>query len=201
MHQYKGRMIIHTGSMFSGKTSSLKKDLNRFGIAGYQTVAFKPTLDTRTEMDIIKTHDSTWIKSVAVNSIEDIRKYVRTYGPTVIGIDEVQFLSGDLTEIKETLEGFLKKGLTVVLAGLDLDFQGQAFEVLKELMPVADYVHKHHAVCTRCGTDAWVSSRKSDETSRVVIGAVDEYEPLCRKCYDAEQKKRAITKDQVKLDL
>lgn len=187
MHQYKGKLIIHTGSMFSGKTSSLEKDVKRFNIAGYKTVAFKPSVDTRHPKSEIRTHDNTSLNAEMVNNISDICQYCKTHNPDVIAIDEVQFLGGKIEDIVAAINRFLAEDVTVVLAGLDIDFSGQAFEIVKELMPIADYLYKHHAVCAKCGTDAWVSHRKTKAQERIVIGATDEYEPLCRKCYLEEQ--------------
>ena len=187
MHQYKGKLIIHTGSMFSGKTSSLEKDIKRFNIAGYKTVAFKPAVDTRYPKSEIRTHDNTTLNAVMVNNISEIYEYCRIHNPDVIAIDEVQFLGGKIEDIVKAINKFLEKDVTVVLAGLDMDFSGQAFEIVKELMPMADYLYKHHAVCAKCGTDAWVSHRKTKAQERIVIGATDESEPLCRKCFREEQ--------------
>ncbi|MBC8589207.1 thymidine kinase [Paratissierella segnis] len=189
MHQYKGKLIIHTGSMFSGKTSNLENDIKRFKIAGYKTVAFKPILDTRHTTSEIVTHDKAILEAIPVKDIDEIIKYLNEYKPDVVGIDEVQFLDGDVEKILEGINGFLANGITVILAGLDMDFSGHPFEIVKELMPLADYLYKHHAVCVKCGTDAWVSHRKTKETARVVIGASKEYEPLCRKCFLEEREK------------
>lgn len=183
MHQYKGKLILHTGSMFSGKTSSLEKDVKRFNIAGYRTVAFKPVVDTRNPDCKITTHDNTSLTAIWVNSIDEINEYCKNHELDVIAIDEVQFLKGEIDEIIISINKFLAKDITVVLAGLDMDFSGKAFEVVKELMPITDYLYKHHAVCVKCGTDAWISHRKTDEKERIVIGALNEYEPLCRKCF------------------
>lgn len=190
MHQYKGKLIVHTGSMFSGKTSSLEKDLKRFQIAGYNTVAFKPAVDTRHAGENIVTHDNTSIHACLVYDVSDIEGYCKDRKPDVVGIDEVQFLGGEIPEILRVLCDLLDRGVTVIVAGLDMDFTGKPFEIVKELMPLSDYLTKHHAVCTRCGSDAWVSHRKSEETERVVIGATDEYEPLCRACYRKLQNKK-----------
>ena len=183
MHQYKGRLIVHTGSMFSGKTSSLEKDLKRFQIAGYHTVAFKPAVDTRYGGESIVTHDNTSFSAILVQHVKEIEDFCKDTDVEVVGIDEVQFLEGTITEIKKILCDLLERGVTVIVAGLDMDFTGKPFEIVKELMPISDYLNKHHAVCTRCGSDAWVSHRKIKDRKRVVIGANEEYEPLCRACY------------------
>lgn len=199
MHQYKGKLIIHTGSMFSGKTSSLEKDVNRFKIAGYKTIAFKPSVDTRYKSSKITTHDMTSLECILIKEIKEIIEYCKDFGPDVIAIDEVQFLEGDPKEIVDSINYFLADDITVILAGLDLDFSGKAFEIVKELMPIADYLHKHHAVCVKCGTDGWVSHRKTKDKERVVIGASKEYEPLCRKCYLVEKEldEAIVNKNQV----
>ncbi|NLK44736.1 MAG: thymidine kinase [Tissierellia bacterium] len=187
MHQYKGKLIIHTGSMFSGKTSSLEKDVKRFMIAGYKTVAFKPSLDTRHLKAEIVTHDNTSLQAVLVDHVNEIVEYYNTYKPDVIAIDEVQFLGGRVDEIVSCVNRLLENNITIIIAGLDMDFTGSPFEIVKELMPIADYLYKHHAVCVKCGTDAWVSHRKTKDKERIVIGATKEYEPLCRKCFLEEQ--------------
>nr|WP_300001853.1 thymidine kinase [Tissierella sp.] len=203
MHQYKGKLIIHTGSMFSGKTSSLEKDMKRFVIAGYTTLAFKPTVDTRYDSNEIKTHDNTILQAKLIDGIEDIVKYIEEETPSVIAIDEVQFLGGSIEKIVGSIKEFLKDDITVILAGLDMDFEGEPFEIVKELMPFADYLYKHHAVCVSCGTDAWVSHRKISTKERVVIGATREYEPLCRRCFikEKEIEEDILNKNQVEFDV
>lgn len=183
MHQYKGKLIVHTGSMFSGKTSSLEKDINRFNIAKYKTIAFKPNIDNRYKRNKIVTHDLTSINAILVNNIDELVDYVDELEPDVVAIDEIQFLGGLVENIVLQINGFLKRGITVIVAGLDMDFAGIAFEIVKELMPISDYLYKHHAVCVGCGSDGWVSNRKSKAQERIKIGASNEYEPLCRKCF------------------
>ncbi len=183
MHQYKGKLIVHTGSMFSGKTSSLEKDMKRFKIAKYKTLAFKPKVDTRFKKEQIVTHDKTYIDAICVEDIDELVSYVDKMDPEIIGIDEVQFLGGDTDHIVDQVNKLLHGGKTIIVAGLDMDFEGKPFEIIKELMPISEYLYKHHAVCVDCGSDAWVSNRKSCDMERIKLGASDEYEPLCRKCY------------------
>ena len=183
LHQYKGKLIVHTGSMFSGKTSSLEKDVKRFNIARYKTVAFKPSIDNRYRRNEIVTHDLTSMDAILVKDIDELLGYCNRLNPDVVAIDEIQFLGGPVEKIISGIEKLLKKDITVVVAGLDMDFSSTPFEIVKELMPKADYLYKHHAVCVRCGSDGWVSHRKSEDQERIKIGASDEYEPLCRKCF------------------
>lgn len=189
MHQYKGRLIVHTGSMFSGKTSSLEKDLKRFSIAGYKVCAFKPRMDSRCGENEIMSHDQEATHAYPLDTIDDLEAMVQEKDLDVVGIDEIQFIDPDPQRVVEVLFKILDRGITIIVAGLDMDYQKVPFEIIKELMPRADYVYKHHAVCTCCGSDAWVSHRKSSKTSRVVLGAIDEYEPLCRACYEKMKTK------------
>lgn len=185
--------------MFSGKTSSLEKDVKRFKIAGYNTVAFKPSVDTRFDTAEIITHDKTSLEAIVVKNIDEIVHYCDEKNPDIIAIDEVQFLGGDIEKIVSVINNLLAVDKTIIVAGLDIDFSGQPFEIVKELMPIADYLYKHHAVCVKCGTDGWVSHRKTKDRERVVIGASREYEPLCRKCYLKEKaiEEAIVNKNQV----
>lgn len=184
MHQYLGKLIIHTGSMFSGKTSSLERDIKRFRIANYKCTVFKPIVDTRFVNNKVKTHDNTELDAISVKNIGEILDFIKDHPMDVVGIDEVQFLQNTACEVKEGIMTMLCDKVTVVVAGLDMDFSAEPFEIVKELMPVCDYLNKHHAVCTKCGQDAWVSHRKTESKERFVLGALNEYEPLCRSCYN-----------------
>ena len=183
MHQYRGRLILHTGSMFSGKTSSLEREVKRFRIAGYNTLVLKPTLDTRFIHSAITSHDNTSLEAVVVEDIDDVVEAATREKADVLAIDEVQFLGDDAGSILSAFDTLLDEGKTIVCAGLDMDYEAHPFEIVKEIMAVADYVEKHHAVCAHCGSDAWVSHRTTKESDRVVIGATEKYEPLCRACY------------------
>lgn len=203
MHQYKGKLILHTGSMFSGKTSSLKKDLNRFRIANYKVKIYKPKIDTRDGKNILKTHDNAEILATPVENLNEMLNDIKINKPEVVGIDEVQFLNGKPEEIRLEIEKLLDIGITVVAAGLDMDFNGRAFEVVKELFPIADYVNKHHAVCVSCGSDAWVSHRKVKAEGRLLLGAESEYEPLCRSCYlkIKKEEEKYVNKNQIEIKI
>lgn len=175
--------------MFSGKTSSLEREVKRFRIAGYNTLVLNPTLDTRFIHSAITSHDNTSLEAVVVEDIAGVLEAAAEHRADVVAIDEVQFLGGETDEILSAFDTLLDEGKTVVCAGLDMDYEAHPFEIVKEIMSVADYVEKHHAVCAHCGSDAWVSHRTSGEGGRVVIGATESYEPLCRACFKRIQNR------------
>lgn len=191
MHFYKGKIIVHTGSMFSGKTSSLLEDIRRFQIAGYKTILFKPAIDIRYAKNQIVSHDNISLEAIRIETIEEIFEHnLEDYD--VIGFDEFQFLKTKYKEfgndhifIKDVINRLVNAlGKTVIIAGLDIDYLGNPFENIKEILPIADYITKHHAVCVICGNDAWISHRTVKDSKRVVIGEKDIYIPLCRECYN-----------------
>lgn len=200
MHQYRGRLILHCGSMFSGKTSALHKEVNRFSIAGYKVLATKPSFDSRYSKKDIITHDKLGIKAETFKNMDELNSLVEKNKPDVLAIDEIQFLSNYKDEFIDLLNEFLSRGITIVLAGLDMDYLGTPFEVTERVFAISDYVTKHHAVCSKCGSDAWVSHRTIDNDDRLVLGSSDIYKPLCRACFHKEKEKAAENKNQLKFN-
>ncbi|WAM36562.1 thymidine kinase [Caldicellulosiruptor acetigenus] len=181
INNYVGKLIVYTGSMFSGKTTQLLETLRRFQIAGYSTMLFKPSIDTRYSISEVVNHPKNYrFSAVSIEYIEDIERYAESV--QVIGIDEFQFIKSIFGPLK-TIDKLLLRDKTIIIAGLDIDFKGRPFESMKEVLPVADYVYKLHAICVKCGQDAWISHRTTDEGERIVIGAEEKYQPLCRRCF------------------
>ena len=193
MHQYRGKLIVHTGSMFSGKTSSLWKEVNRFKIAKYNVVVFKPRMDSRYSKEKVVTHDKNEIEAINVDNIDDIVEYTKTHDVNVIAIDEIQFINSKADHFVKQINYLLEKGFTIIAAGLDMDYKAKPFQLVKELLPICDYVEKHHAVCAVCGNDAWVSYRISDDKNRIQLGANEAYMPLCRKHYIEKMNEKRFT--------
>jgi thymidine kinase len=100
----------------------------------------------------------------------------------VVGIDEAQFFDESIVEVVQTLAN---KGIRVIIAGLDTDFMGKPFGPMPALMAVAEDIQKVHAICVKCGSPANHSHRLVASDALVVLGEKDEYEPLCRHCYNA----------------
>ncbi|MFA8300462.1 MAG: thymidine kinase [Hyphomicrobiales bacterium] len=173
-----GWIEVICGSMFSGKTEELIRRLKRARISKQKVEIFKPKIDTRYHEDDVVSHDSNIIKSTPVESAEQILLYVEDVD--VIGIDEAQFFDEGLLDVVNKLAD---RGIRVVVAGLDMDFQRNPFGVMPALMSAAEYVTKVHAICIECGALAQYSNRTVTNEKQVMLGETESYEPLCRSCY------------------
>jgi thymidine kinase len=182
----KGSIEVICGSMFSGKTEELIRRLKRAKFAKQRVEIFKPAIDTRYSDVEVVSHDNNSILSTPVDSSGNI--LLLTGDVDVVGIDEAQFFDEGIIEVCNKLAN---SGLRVIVAGLDMDFRGVPFGPMPALMAVADDVTKEHAVCVRCGSPAYVSHRLVADAHQVLLGEMNEYEPICRHCFEAEKKKQA----------
>jgi thymidine kinase len=164
--------------MFSGKTEELIRRLRRAQIANLKVEIFKPIIDTRYHETNIVSHNETSIPSTPVNTSQNI--LLMTSDVDVVGIDEAQFFDEGLPEVCNLLA---KNGIRVIVAGLDMDFQGKPFGPMPQLMSIAEYVTKVHAICVCCGNLASYSYRTVAGHSKVLLGEKESYEPRCRNCY------------------
>jgi thymidine kinase len=174
----RGWIEVVVGSMFSGKTEELIRRLNRARIAKQKVEIFKPEIDKRYDEINVVSHNDNSIRSIPVQNASQILLYID--GMDVVGIDEAQFLDDDLPAVCNYIAN---QGIRVVVAGLDMDFQGKPFGPIPALMATAEYVTKVHAICMRCGDLAHYSHRTVVSEKLVLLGEKDNYEPLCRKCY------------------
>ncbi len=169
--------------MFSGKTEELIRRLNRARIARQRVEIFKPVTDVRYSVEDVVSHDENAIRSTPVDTASNI--LLLTGDVDVIGIDEAQFFDSALVEVCEKLANM---GIRVIVAGLDMDYSGKPFGPIPKLMAVAEFVTKVHAICMKCGSLAQFSHRLSSNESLVLLGEKNEYEPLCRECYNKIKK-------------
>lgn len=178
-----GRIEVVCGSMFSGKTEELIRRLKRAKFAKQQVEIFKPAIDTRySDVDVVS-HDQNTIQSTPIDSSSSI--LLLAGENEVIGIDEAQFLDDGLVDVCNQLAN---RGIRVIVAGLDMDFKGKPFGPMPALCAIADDVQKVHAICVKCGSQAYVSHRLVASDKRVLLGETQEYEPLCRECYQKAEK-------------
>ena len=173
-----GWIEVICGSMFSGKTEELIRRLRRAQFAQQKVEIFKPSIDVRYDDEMVVSHDSNEIRSTPVPSASNIP--LLADGCDVVGIDEAQFFDDEIVNVCNDLAN---KGIRVIVAGLDMDFKGNPFGPMPNLMATAEYVTKVHAVCTHTGNLAQYSHRKSKNDDLVLLGEVDEYEPLSRAAY------------------
>lgn len=181
----RGRVEVVCGSMFSGKTEELIRRMKRAQFAQQKVEIFKPAIDTRYSDDDVVTHEGISIHSTPVDNSSSILLLGNECD--VIGIDEAQFFDDHLVEVCNELA---ERGVRVIVAGLDMDFRGVPFGPMPALCAIADDVMKVHAICVRCGAQAYVSHRKVQDEKRVLLGEVNEYEPLCRVCYQKALKEQ-----------
>ena len=187
--QRRGWIEVICGSMFSGKTEELIRRLRRVRIADQSVEIFKPARDTRYSADEVVSHDSRAIASRSVEKAEDILAVSPL--TDVIGIDEAQFFDEKLKEVCETLA---LRGHRVIVAGLDMDFRGQPFGPMPDLLAVAEYITKLHAICNHCGNLATHTYRLTSDAETIVLGEKDIYEARCRYCFNEGNMLRLRTR-------
>lgn len=178
----KGWIEVICGSMFSGKTEELIRRLKRAEFAKQKVEIFKPSIDTRYHEEEVVSHNANSIRSTPVPSSSNILLLANDVD--VIGIDEAQFFDPELLHVCNKLA---ENGIRVIVAGLDMDYTGKPFGPIPDLLACAEYVTKVHAICMRCGNPAQFSYRKTAETSLVLLGETDSYEPLCRDCFNQQK--------------
>ncbi|MBL7956277.1 MAG: thymidine kinase [Flavobacteriales bacterium] len=181
----KGWIEVICGSMFSGKTEELIRRLRRAEFARQKVEIFKPGVDTRYDASDVVSHEGTTIRSTPVPGSSNL--LLLTNEIQVVGIDEAQFFDDGLPAVCEQLAN---SGIRVIIAGLDMDFQGRPFGPMPALMAMAEYVTKVHAICMHCGDLANFSHRTTASQDLVLLGETDSYEPLCRTCFMAARAKQ-----------
>ncbi len=176
--QRSGWLEVICGSMFSGKTEELIRRLKRAGIAGQRVAVFKPKVDTRYHEESVVSHDRNSFVATPIarsSQLLDIPDDV-----SVIGLDEAQFFDNDIVKYTQDLA---HRGKRLIIAGLDMDFRGKPFGPMADLLAVAEYITKVHAICSHCGNLATHSYRLTPDQDTVVLGEKDLYEARCRKCF------------------
>lgn len=181
----RGWIEVICGSMFSGKTEELIRRLKRVKIANLKVEIFKPAIDIRYDETKVVSHDANAIQSTPIENSQTI--LLLSQDVDVVGIDEAQFFDDQIMHVCESLA---MRGVRVIVAGLDMDYLGRPFGQMPNLLAIADYITKLHAICVQCGNIANVSYRKTAEGGQVLVGEKDIYEPRCRVCAQkgAEEK-------------
>lgn len=174
-----GWIEIVCGSMFSGKTEELIRRLKRAEFAKQEILLVKPTVDDRYHKKKVVSHQGTSFEAICISNSSEILELWKD--ERVVAIDEAQFFDPDIVTVCNELA---QNGVRVIVAGLDMDFTGEPFGPMPRLLAIAEYVTKVHAICVSCGDLAQFSHRMVKNKEQVLVGAVEEYKPLCRMCYN-----------------
>jgi len=174
-----GWVEVIAGSMFSGKSEELIRRLRRAKIARQKVQVFKPDIDSRFSNNHIVSHSEMRHESANSRSASEVLAKVEP-DTEVVGIDEGQFFDNDLVDVANELA---RRGVRVIIAGLDQDYMGRPWEPMPQLLAIAEYITKTHAICMKCGQPANYSQRTFQSEERVAVGASDKYEARCRNCF------------------
>lgn len=191
---------IITGPMSCGKTEELLRRVKRCIIAQKKVKVISPEIDTRAKGDYIESRNGLWLDAITVKSARDILNYISS-DDEIVAIDEIQFFDMEIVSVVRKL---VEHGKRVIASGLDLDFKGEPFGAMPELLCLADKVDKLTAVCMKCGSDhatrtqRLINGAPADKSSPLImIGGDETYEARCLKCYElpdrmAEEKKKTF---------
>jgi len=185
----KGWVEVICGSMFSGKTEELIRRMKRAQYAGMKVEIFKPAIDTRYSKKYVVSHDKNEIASTPIQNSAEMLMLANEV--EVVGVDEAQFFD---TGIVHVVEELANKGARVIVAGLDLDYLGEPFGPMPNLLSKAEYITKLHAICMDCGDLASRSFRYLEQDGQVLIGEKNSYEPLCRSCFNKKMAAQKLNK-------
>lgn len=174
-----GWIEVICGSMFSGKTEELIRRIKRTQFANQTLLLFKPEIDNRYSENNVVSHQGNAVEAHLINHSSEILSLWKNQ--KVVAIDEAQFFDDGIIDVCHTLAS---KGARVIIAGLDMDYTGKPFGPMPNLLAIAEYVTKVHAICLSCGNLAQFSHRTANESGQVLVGAVEKYQPLCRSCYN-----------------
>jgi thymidine kinase len=174
-----GWVEVIAGSMFSGKSEELIRRLRRAKIARQKVQVFKPEMDSRFSQDHIVSHSEMRHESANIKSATEVLAKVEP-DTEVVGIDEGQFFDNELVSVANELA---HRGVRVIIAGLDQDYTGKPWEPMPQLLAIAEYITKTHAICMKCGQPANYTQRTFESEERVAVGGEGMYEARCRRCF------------------
>lgn len=183
-----GWIEVICGSMFAGKTEELIRRITRIKFAKKDVLVFKPVIDDRYSYSEVVSHSHRKVKSIPVVDSKAIQEYMNNLPklPYAVCIDEAQFFDRGLLDVCESLAN---KGVRVIVAGLDLDFRGEPFGIMPDILARAEYITKLQAICQICGDPATRTQRLIDGKPAnyndpiILVSAQEKYEARCRHCH------------------
>jgi thymidine kinase len=184
---HEGWIEVISGVMFSGKSEELLRRVRRALIARKQVQVFKSHLDDRyAGVFRISSHDGAQLEAAPVNLSVQVAERVKS-DTQVVAVDEAQFLDEGIVRVANDLAD---RGVRVIVAGTDMDFRGEPFGPIPQLLAIAEVVDKLHAICVRCGDLATRNQRliggrpAPAEGPTIQVGGAESYEARCRRCHE-----------------
>jgi thymidine kinase len=172
------------GCMFAGKTSFLIKEIRDrlHEASAAECLIIKHAIDNRYNSVIeVVSHSGDRFGAVPLAALDEID----LTGKKFIFVDEVQFFNAP-NEIEDFLDRADYEGTVqhVYLAGLDRMYTGEYFAPIVPLLNDPDIERINlRAICVKCSSYANFTHRKIKNSSPILIGGEDLYEPLCQFCF------------------
>lgn len=163
--------------MFAGKTTALINET--VGLKPINYLAFKPSIDTRSNKNTICSHENKILQCIDVAKPMEILSHITPKTKHVF-IDETQFMDSSVVKL---IEGLNDKGIQVTCAGLLFDSSQKYFGSMKLLHKHAYHKIQLFASCNNCGTPAIVTYSHGTKNSQIIIGGKDKYKALCAACF------------------
>ncbi|HEV8638403.1 MAG TPA: thymidine kinase [Chloroflexota bacterium] len=190
-----GSLEVIVGCMYSGKSEELIRRVRRAAIARQRIQVFKAAIDNRYSKVDVVSHSGSSLSARPVGSAAALWAAVETTAQ-VVAVDEAQFFDGALVDVAEELA---KEGRRVLVAGLDLDFRGEPFGPMPQLMARADALTKLTAVCAVCGapnatrTQRLVGGLPAEYSAPLIaVGSAELYEARCRSHHEVPGRPRPL---------
>lgn len=176
-------ICVYCGPMFAGKTTELLRLAQRSTFAKRVPVLINHTFDTRyTESSDVVNHDqNVRLPCIVASRLANV---TLPSDATHVYVNEAQFFD----DLVAMCRAWMRRGLHVVVAGLDLTYLDTPWPNMAALMAHATAVQKLSAVCAACGAEATHTIKKksthaADAAAVVDIGAGEKYEPRCLTCF------------------
>lgn len=157
--------------MFAGKTELLIREISRAEYAKKNVQVFKPSIDNRWgEINKIHSHSNETREAIAVDSPLEIISHLCP-DTNIVAIEEIQFFGPEIVDVVKFL---LEQDIKVVFAGLSLDFRGEPFGSMPELLVLCDEIVRPTAICDQ-EIDGDVCGQMATKTQRIINGKPAHY--------------------------
>lgn len=186
-----GWIEVICGSMFAGKTEELIRRITRIRLAKKDVIVFKPVIDNRYDKMAVVSHSNRKIDAIPINSSQEVLGKIHEL-PYAVAFDEAQFFDEGLIDIMERLAN---SGVRVIVAGLDMNFKGEPFGIMPQILARAEYITKLQAICQVCGAPATrtqriINGHPADYDDPIIlVSASEKYEARCRHCHQVPHAK------------